>query len=434
MLLRTAEPAPSAGRARPALPDRSAQAVPTHAEPGRHPRWRASPRHREALRAELDRLLAAQVNLDPAPSGLPGDRGELARPALPGRAPPRPTRRSRSACWTSASANWPHAAQVPRHRLGPEPDLPPLYEEEYGQLGGEPFGVLVGDYEFDHHPQDVQLLADMARIAAAAHAPVHRRRRPSVMQMDSWRELANPRDLTRIFRHPGIRRLALHAHRRGHPLRRPVHAPLPRPAALRRAHRPAGRLRLRGGRRRRARVTYLWVNAAFAFAANVARAFACTAGAPASAASTAAASSRAWSCTASPPPTAPPTCKCVTEVALSERREAELSRSGFIPLLHRKNTDFAAFVSAQSLQQPPAYDDPAATANAVLSARLPYLFACCRFAHYLKCMVRDKIGSTMSRAQLSELAGRVADGLRRRRARQLVRRSGRRRTRCRRRA
>ncbi|HVB67748.1 MAG TPA: type VI secretion system contractile sheath large subunit, partial [Acetobacteraceae bacterium] len=92
--------------------------------------------------------------------------------------------------------------------------------------------------------------------------------------------------------------------------------------------------------------------------------------------------------------------KCPTEIAISDRREAELAKNGFMPLIHKKNSDFAAFIGAQSLQKPQEYDDPAATANANLSARLPYLFASCRFAHYLKCMVRDKIGSTMSRDQL----------------------------------
>ena len=96
--------------------------------------------------------------------------------------------------------------------------------------------------------------------------------------------------------------------------------------------------------------------------------------------------------------------KCPTEIAISDRREAELAKNGFMPLLHRKNSDLAAFIGAQSLQKPFEYVDPDATANANLSARLPYLFACCRFAHYLKCIVRDKIGSfkerdTMEKAQ-----------------------------------
>jgi type VI secretion system protein ImpC len=85
--------------------------------------------------------------------------------------------------------------------------------------------------------------------------------------------------------------------------------------------------------------------------------------------------------------------KCPTEIAISDRREAELAKNGFMPLVHRKNSDFAAFIGAQSLQKPAEYDDPDATANANLAARLPYLFATCRFAHYLKCMVRDKVGS-----------------------------------------
>ena len=92
--------------------------------------------------------------------------------------------------------------------------------------------------------------------------------------------------------------------------------------------------------------------------------------------------------------------KCPTEIAISDRREAELAKNGFMPLVHRKNTDFAAFIGAQSLQKPAEYDDPDATANANLAARLPYLFASCRFAHYLKCIVRDKIGSFKERAEM----------------------------------
>jgi len=94
--------------------------------------------------------------------------------------------------------------------------------------------------------------------------------------------------------------------------------------------------------------------------------------------------------------------KCPTEIAISDRREAELAKNGFMPLIFKKNSDFAAFIGAQSLQKPQEYDDPAATANANLSARMPYLFATCRFAHYLKCMVRDKIGASMTKGQLQD--------------------------------
>jgi type VI secretion system protein ImpC len=277
-----------------------------------------------------------------------------------------------------------------------------IYEEEFGQFGGEPFGVLIGDYAFDHRPEDVQVLADVARIAAAAHCPFIAAAAPSVMQMDAWAELANPRDLTRIFQTPEY--AAWRSLREGEDSRY-VGLCLPRFLA-----------RLPYGARTDPveafafeeevdgpdASTYVWANAAFALGANIARAF----------------QLYGW-CTRIrgvdsggivedlPVPQfatadGETDLNSLTEVALSERREAELARAGFIPLLHRKNTTHAAFISAQSLQKPFEYDDPAATANAVISARLPYIFACCRFAHYLKCMVRDKVGSTMSRSQLQE--------------------------------
>ena len=275
-----------------------------------------------------------------------------------------------------------------------------IYEEEYGQLGGEPYGVLVGDYQFDHHPEDVQCLADMAKIAAASHAPFLTGAAPSVMQMTSWRELANPRDLTRIFQTPEY--AAWRSMRADEDTR---YLGLCMPHVLGRLPYGVGSDPLDDFAFEEAAdgadsSGFLWINAAYALAANVTRAF----------------SLYGW-CTRIrgietggivdgllvhrfPTADGDMDRRCVTEVSLSERREAELSRSGFIPLLHRKNTDFAAFVSAQSLQQPATYADPAATANAVLSARLPYLFASCRFAQYLKCMVRDKIGSTMTQPQL----------------------------------
>lgn len=277
-----------------------------------------------------------------------------------------------------------------------------IYEEEYGQFGGEPFGLIVGDYQFDHHPEDVQLLADMAKIAAAAHAPFISGAAPSVMQMDTWRELANPRDLTKIFQTPEY--AAWRAMRADEDTR---YVGLCMPHILARlpygnASDPLDDWAFEEQADGPDASRFLWINAAFALAANVTRAF----------------SLYGW-CTRIrgietggvvdgliaylfSSADGDVDRRCITEVSLSERREAELSRAGFIPLLHRKNTDFAAFVSAQSLQLPATYADPDATANAVLSARLPYLFASCRFAQYLKCMVRDKVGGTMSQAQLTE--------------------------------
>lgn len=277
-----------------------------------------------------------------------------------------------------------------------------IYEEEFGQFGGEPFGVLVGDYQFDHHPEDVQLLADMAKIAAAAHAPFLTGAAPSVMQMTSWRELANPRDLTRIFQTPEY--AAWRAMRTDDDTR---YIGLCMPHFLGRLPYgvrtdPIDNFAFEEEADGPSAATYLWLNAAFAMAANIVRAFSlygwCTRirGIDTGGMVDGLVAHRFSSADGDVDR------RCVTEVALSERREAELSRSGFIPLLHCKNTGLAAFVSAQSLHLPVTYADADATANAILASRLPYLFACCRFAHYLKCMVRDKIGSSMTRVQLTE--------------------------------
>ena len=277
-----------------------------------------------------------------------------------------------------------------------------IYEEEYGQFGGEPFGILVGDYGFNHHPEDVQLLQDMARIAAAAHAPFLTGAAPSVMGMESWRELANPRDLTRIFQTPEY--AAWRSMRTDEDTR---YIGLCMPHLLARLPYGTGTDPQDGWAFEEEAdgpdaKGFLWINAAFALAANITRAFSlygwCTRirGIETGGLVEGLAAHRFSSADGDMDR------RCITEVSLSERREAELSRSGFIPLLHRKNTGCAAFISAQSLQQPATYADPAASANAVLSARLPYLLASCRFAQHLKCMVRDKVGSTMSKAQITD--------------------------------
>ena len=275
-----------------------------------------------------------------------------------------------------------------------------LYEEEYGQLGGEPYGSLVGDYYFDHTPGDVELLGQMAQIAAAAHAPFMAAASPTSMGMDSWQELANPRDLAKIFSSPEY--AAWRSLRESDDAK---YVGLAMPRFL--ARLPYGSKtspveefefeeETGGGEHGK----YTWANAAYAMAVNVNRAF----------------KQYGW-CTAIrgvesggavdglPVHTFPSDdggvdMKCPTEIAISDRREAELAASGFMPLIHRKNTDVAAFIGAQSLQKPTEYQDPDATANARLGSRLPYLFASCRFAHYLKCMVRDKVGSFKERADM----------------------------------
>ncbi len=275
-----------------------------------------------------------------------------------------------------------------------------LYEQEYGQLGGEPYGCLVGDYYFDHTPGDVELLGQMSQIAAASHAPFLAAASPTVMGMDTWQELANPRDLAKIFSSPeyaGWRSLRESDDAKYVGLAMPRFlARVPYGAKTSPVEEFDFEEETTGGEHTK----YTWANAAYAMAVNVNRAF----------------KQYGW-CTAIrgvesggaveglPVHTFPSDdggvdMKCPTEIAISDRREAELANSGFMPLIHRKNTDVAAFIGAQSLQKPTEYTDPDATANARLAARLPYLFASSRFAHYLKCMVRDKVGSFKERADM----------------------------------
>jgi type VI secretion system protein ImpC len=268
-----------------------------------------------------------------------------------------------------------------------------MYEEEFGQFGGEPFGSIVADYYFDNSAPDVELLSNMAKVAAAAHAPFIAAAAPSVMLMESWQELANPRDLTKIFQTP--EHAAWRSFRESEDSR---YVGLAMPRFL--ARQPYGAktdpveaFDFEEDTSAPQSKNYTWANAAYAMAVNINRSF----------------KEYGWcsrirgiesgGAVEGLPVHSFPTddggvdMQCPTEIAISDRREAELANNGFMPLVHKKNTDFAAFIGAQSLHKPAEYDDPDATANANLAARLPYLFATCRFAHFLKCIVRDKIGS-----------------------------------------
>ena len=275
-----------------------------------------------------------------------------------------------------------------------------IYEEEFGQFGGEPFGALVGDYYFDHSPQDVQLLADIAQVASAAHAPFISAAAPSVLQMESWNELANPRDLTKIFQTPEYaawRSLRESDDARYIGLTMPRFlARLPYGAATDPVEAFAFEEDTAGGSSEH----YTWANSAYAMATNITRAFKLYGWCSNIRGIESGGAVEGLPAHTFPDEDGGVAMKCPTEIAIADRREAELAKSGFMPLIFKKNSDFAAFIGAQSLQQPQAYDDPAATANANLAARLPYLFASCRFAHYLKCMVRDKVGSAMTKSQL----------------------------------
>jgi type VI secretion system protein ImpC len=268
-----------------------------------------------------------------------------------------------------------------------------LYEEEYSQFGGEPYGCVIGDYYFDHSPQDVDLLGEIAMIAAAMHAPFLSSASPSVMQMESWQELGNPRDLTKIFQTPDY--AAWRSLRESEDSR---YIGLTMPRFLSRLpygakSDPVEEFDFEEDTGSGDSSKYTWANSAYAMAVNINRAF----------------KQYGWcarirgveggGAVEGLPTHIFPTddggvdMKCPTEIGISDRLETMLAKNGFMPLIHRKNSDFAAFIAAQTLQEPAEYEDPDAALNANLAARLPYLFATCRFAHYLKCIVRDKIGS-----------------------------------------
>ena len=267
-----------------------------------------------------------------------------------------------------------------------------VYESEYGNLGGQPYGALVGDYYFDHSPPDVDVLAGLAKIGAAAHVPFISAAGPSIMGMDSWQQIANPRDLGKLF--DTIDYAEWRGFRQSEDSR---YVCLAMPRFLSRRpygakSEPVEKFAFEEDSGGGDSSKYVWNNAAYAMAVNINRSF----------------KDYGW-CSrirgvqsgglvedlpfaTFPTDDGAVDMKCPTEVAISDRREAELSAAGLLPLIHRKNTNAAAFIGAQTCQQPKRYEDPAATSNANLSARLPYIFASCRFAHYLKCMVRDWIG------------------------------------------
>jgi type VI secretion system protein ImpC len=290
----------------------------------------------------------------------------------------------------------------PGARWDQSPIFKKLYEAEYGQLGGDPYGCLIGDYYFDHSPPDVQLLRDISKVSAASHAPFFAAANPSLFGMDSWNELSNPRDIGKIFDTPDY---AAFRSLRDQPDSRYVGLCMPRVLARQpygAKSEPVEEFAFEENTDGHQGTRYAWMNAAYAMAANVNRAF----------------KEYGWTVRIRgvqsggevinlPTHTFPTDdggidLKCPTEIAISDRREAELSKSGLLPLIHRKNTDKAAFIGAQSLYKPRKMDTDEATASENLSARLPYMFAVSRFAHYLKCMVRDKIGATMEQDQLQK--------------------------------
>ena len=275
-----------------------------------------------------------------------------------------------------------------------------IYESEFGTPGGEPFGCLIGDYQFDHTPPDVAILKGMSQIASAAMAPFITAANPTVMNMDNWNELSNPRDLTKIFQ--SAEYAPWRSFRESEDAR---YVGLTMPRFLSRLPygsktNPVEEFDFEEETDSADSSKYTWSNSAYAMGTNITRSFkeygwcACIRGAESGG------MIEGLPCHTFPTDDGGVDMKCPTEIAITDRREAELAKNGFMPLSHWKNTDYAVFLGAQSANKPAEYDDPDATANANLAARLPYLFSTCRFGHYLKCIVRDKIGSFKEREDM----------------------------------
>lgn len=276
-----------------------------------------------------------------------------------------------------------------------------IYEEEFGTFGGAPFGALLGDYDIGRQPEDMYFIEQMSHVAAAAHAPFISAADPSFLGLETFTDLGKPRDLAKVF---DTVEYAKWKSFRDSEDSRYVALTLPRFLG-RLPYDPVEGLPTEGFNfvedvDGTDHSKYLWCNTAYAFGARLTNAFAdfgwCAAirgveggglveGLPTHTFRT---------------DDGEVALKCPTEVAITDRREKELSDLGFIPLVHCKNTDYAAFFGAQSTQKPRQYNTDSANANAELSAQLQYIFAVSRVAHYLKAMMRDKIGSFASAANV----------------------------------
>ncbi|WMR31274.1 type VI secretion system contractile sheath large subunit, partial [Metapseudomonas otitidis] len=272
-----------------------------------------------------------------------------------------------------------------------------IYEEEYGTFGGHPFSLLVGDYAFGRHPQDVALLEKLSNVAAAAHAPFIAAANPKLFDMNSFTELAVPRELGKIFE--SLELIKWRSFRESEDSR---YVSLVLPNFLLRLPygpdtKPVEGMDYVEDVNGTDHSKYLWGNAAWLLAARITSAFAkygwCAAirgaegggaveGLPAHTFRTLSGDL---------------TLKCPTEVAITDRREKELNDLGFISLCHKKNTDMAVFFGGQTTNKAKVYNTNEANANARISAMLPYVLAASRFAHYLKVIMRDKVGSFMTR-------------------------------------
>ena len=277
-----------------------------------------------------------------------------------------------------------------------------LYENEFGTPGGEPYGALIGDYEFSNHPDDMDMLGKISNVAAAAFCPFITAPSANLFGFESWTELSQPRDLEKIFE--SVEYTKWKSFRESEDSR---FVTMAMPRAL--ARLPYGENtkpidefdyeEVERGADGKSKVVphdqFTWMNAAYVMGARLTDAFAQTSWCTAIRGAEGGGKVEGLPAYTFTSDDGDADLQCPTEIGITDRREAELSKLGFLPLVHYKNTDYAVFFGAQTAQKPKKYDRPEATANAAISARLPYIMATSRISHFLKVIARDKIGSFM---------------------------------------
>lgn len=277
-----------------------------------------------------------------------------------------------------------------------------IYEEEYGTFGGTPYGVLLGDYEFGRHPQDMALLEKLSNVAAAAHAPFIAAASPKMLDMESYTELGTPRDLAKIFESAEM--IKWRSFRNSEDSR---YVALALPHVLLRLPygpdtKPVEGVNFVEDVDGTDHSRYLWGNAAWALGQRITDAFAKYSWCAAIRGAEGGGKVEGLPTHTFKTDEGDIALKCPTEIAITDRREKELNDLGFISLVHCKNTDYAAFFGGQTANKPKVYNTNEANANARLSSVLPYVLAASRFAHYIKVIMRDKIGSFMTRANVEQ--------------------------------
>ena len=285
-----------------------------------------------------------------------------------------------------------------------------VYEEEYGTFGGHPFSLLVADFEFGRHPQDISMLEKIAGVAAGAHSPFLAAASPRLFDMDTFTELGNPRDLAKVFESSEL--IKWRSFQESEDSR---YVTLVLPHMLLRLPYgpdtvPVEDFKMVENVDGRNHSKYLWGNPAYALAQRITNAFALYGWCGAIRGVEGGGVVQGLPTHTFKTDEGDIALKCPTEIAITDRREKELDTLGFISLCHCKGTDYAAFFGGQTAQKPRTYDTDAANANARISARLPYVLAASRFAHYLKVICRDKIGSYQTKDGIALYLNRWING------------------------